>query len=178
MQQLKVKQNRQTEQQVLSILAIRFGLNPYLAIPIVKRWLARNTTKSWQELLIMLQTGKITLKEGKLQEVSQKKILQLIACLQSETAGIQLKKRWYNFKLYQKTFKSSQLIEWLITTAKMTKIEAINFEKVLIDCGIISPLDNNYSFQETDSYYQFYSEPSQIENLLEFDTTVVHWVVI
>lgn len=166
MQQLTVKQDRKIEQQVLSILAFRFGLNPYRAISAVKRWLASDRTRNWQDLLIMLKAGRITFKQGRLQVVNQKKLLQLIACLQSETAGIKLKKRWHNFKLYQKTFSGDRLVEWLIATAKMTKVEAIHFGQILINCGIISPLDNSYYFRETDSYYQFALDPTQIQNSL------------
>lgn len=164
MRQLQIKKQQEEQQkQVLSILMMRFGLNPYRAIPVAKRWLEKNSDRNWSDLAEMLAEGKITFKKEQLKEVNLPDLPKIVNLMKSETEGIELKNRRHKFKLYKKTFLGFEAVEWLIETAKMSRFEAINFGQMLIDRDIIySVANNNNTFQDDNSLYGFCEEEKEI----------------
>lgn len=138
------------------MLMMRFSLSPYQALPLAKKWLAKNRDKSWFDLEQMLEQRKITYNLGKLKELQVQDIVQILNLMTDEKAGIQLKNRWYNFRLYQKTFFGSQAVKWLMKNAKMDRQAAIQFGQMLIDRGIIKPINCQYSFEDENLCYCFY----------------------
>lgn len=175
MKQLQVQ--KQQEKLVISILMMRFELNPDRAIPIVKKWLRENPFYTWSDLTLMLQQGKITFKKGILQKVEPVELVKLVKRINCKREGIKLKKRWFNFKLYSRTFLGSQLVAWLTKNAGMNKTEAISIGQRLIACGIINPINGYSSFEDKDVYYCFFQkrtatflDEKEIEAFLIFGT--------
>ena len=55
---------------VLSILMMRFRLNPYNALPLAKDWLEIHPGTSWGTLKKLLLSGEVILKNGILHDVT------------------------------------------------------------------------------------------------------------
>lgn len=170
---IRKKQDEQ-QKQVLSILMMRFGLNPYKAIPVAKRWLEKNQAKNWSDLNQMLQQGKITYKKGKLQEVRVEDLIEIVNRMKSETQGIEIKDRWYKFRLHKQTFTGSEAVEWLTKEAKMSRSEAIQFGQMLLDRGIVKQIVTGNTFEDKNLCYRFDRDETQtssdgieIKNTLE-----------
>lgn len=162
MKQVLLKRSQaEREKEVLSILMMRFGLNPYVAIPAAKRWLEKNRDKNWADLEEMLREGKLTFKKGKIKEVKVQDLVKVVSLIRSETGGIEIKNRWHNFRLYKNSFVGSELVEWLTERAKMSRQEAIRFGKMLVDRGIIHHVHDEHHFEDKELYYRFYQDETE-----------------
>lgn len=159
--QLKKKQEEQ-ERQVLSLLMMRFELNPYSAITVAKKWFKTNPEGKWSDLLLMLQQGKIIYKKGILKEIEIEYLVKLVNRIRSKQEGITLKNKWVNFKLYRQSFLGSQAVKWLIEVARLSKAEAIAIGRLLISCGIVTAIEGNYDFEDRDLHYCFYQKSTQL----------------
>ncbi len=149
---------KKAQQEVLSILMMRFGLDPYRAIPVTRRWLELNPDKDWNNLKEKLLKGEVTFKQGKLKNIKTTEIIELIDRMRDDNGGIEIKNRWYNFKFYRKTFLGSEAVEWLQKQEKISKQEAIKLGQILIDREIIHHVHNEHSFSDKDLLYRFYRD--------------------
>jgi len=146
------------QQEVLSILMMRFGLDPYGAIPIGRKWLERNPNENWQSLKDQLIKGEVTFKQGKLKTIKAAEIATLVDRMRDENIGIEIKNRWSNFRRYRNTFIGSEAIEWLMRMERICRKEAVLLGQILIDRGIINNLNDDRAFNNGESLYRFYQD--------------------
>ena len=146
------------QQEVLSILMMRFGLDPYRAIPITKKWLELNPGKNWHNLKEKLIRGEVTFKQGKLKNIKTTEIIELIDRMRDKNCGIEIKNRWYNLKLYRNSFVGAEAVKWLMQTEKISREEAIQLGQILIDRDIIHHVTDEHSFRDADLFYRFFQD--------------------
>jgi len=154
------------QQEVLSLLMMRFGLDPYGAIPVTKRWLEQNPERNWHNLKEQLLKGQVTFKKGRLRKIKPSEIIELISRMKDEDRGIKLKNRWYNFKFYRETFTGSEIVKWLMETEKINRQEAIILGQILIDRQILHQIQAEHTFSDGKNLlYRFASEDIEVREL-------------
>ncbi len=150
-----------TERQaVLTILMMRFGLNPYVALPLAKEWLEIHSHASWDTLKKLLLSGGVIFKNGILHDITPREIKILTNQMRGQN-GIEIKNRWYSLKLYPKCFIGSEAVEWFIKTQQVTREESIQIGEILIARQIIHHVHNEHNFKDEYLFYRFYIDETQ-----------------
>ena len=145
------------QQTVFSILMMRFGLDPYTAIPLTNHWFRQHPNKSWHDLKTSLLNGEVIFKHNKLHDVDLSEIKALTQKMRGKY-GVKIKDRWYNFKLYRQCFIGSEAVEWLMETQDLKKEEAIQLGQMLLDRGIIHHVHDEHTFKNEFLFYRFYED--------------------
>lgn len=145
------------QQTVLSILMMRFGLDPYTSIPVTARWFRKHPNKSWRDLKDYLLNGEVIFKGDRLHNVDREKINALTLKMRDKD-GVELKNRWYNFKLYRQCFIGSEAVEWLMKTQNISEEKAIQLGQILLDRRIIYHVHDEHNFQNDFLFYRFYKD--------------------
>lgn len=145
------------QQTVLSILMMRFSLDPYTSIPLTERWFRRHPDKSWGDLKEYLLNGEVIFKIDRLHDVERSEI-SILTQKMSGKNGVEIKDRWYHFKLYRQCFIGSEAVEWLIKNKNVDEAKAIQIGQMLIDRGIIHHVHDDHNFKNEFLFYRFYKD--------------------
>ncbi len=143
------------QRRVLAVLMMRFGLNPYEAIPLASQWFLTHPTASWSTLSKLLLTGEVIFKNGILHDVTPTEIKILTNQMRGQN-GIEIKNRWYSFKLYPKCFTGVDAVDWFVKTQQVTREEAIQIGEMLIARQIIHHVHDAHNFKDEYLFYRFY----------------------
>ncbi|MGF1485864.1 MAG: DEP domain-containing protein [Prochloraceae cyanobacterium] len=149
-----MEKDRQT---VLSILMMRFGLDPYTSLPLVNDWLSKHPNLSWSDLKDYLLNGKVIFQAGLLQDVGYSEINWLIQKMRDRD-GIEIKDRWYNFKFYRQCFIGCEAVKWLMKTQNISQELAIQLGQILLDRRIIHHVHDQHNFRNEFLFYRFYQD--------------------
>jgi len=153
----KLKKMEQDRQTVLSILMMRFGLDPYTSLPLVNDWLSKHPNLSWSDLKDYLLNGQVIFQAGLLQDVDYSEINWLIQIMRDKD-GIEIKDRWYNFKFYRQCFVGCEAVKWLMETQNISQELAIQLGQILLDRGIIHHVHDQHNFRNEFLFYRFYQD--------------------
>ena len=148
------------QQKVLTILMMRFGLNPYEALPLTSDWLQTHPTASWNKLTNLLLKGEVIVKNGILHQVTPTEIKILTNRMRGEN-GIEIKNRWYSFKFYPKCFTGNDAVDWFVKTQQVTREKAIQIGEMLIARQIIHHVHDDHNFKDEYLFYRFYIDEIQ-----------------
>ncbi len=150
------------QKEVLSILMMRFGLNPYRAIPLVKDWFNRHPHKSWQDLKQYLVDNEIILKYNQLHDIYALEIQNLVQKMRGKS-GLDIRDRWFHFKLYRKCFTGDNAVTWLMEHRNLTKFEAIDLGRLLVKRKIIHHVHDEHNFKNGFLFYRFYQDEITVQ---------------
>ncbi len=145
---------------VLAILIMRFGINPYEALPLTSHWFQNHPNASWNTLKTLLLSGEVTFKNGILHDITPIEIKILTNQMRGPN-GIEIKNRWYSFKLYPKCFTGNDAVDWFVKTQQVTREEAIQIGEMLIARQIIHHVHNAHNFKDEYLFYRFYIDEIQ-----------------
>lgn len=145
------------QQAVLSILMMRFGLDPYKSIPLTNHWFSQHSNKSWRDLKDNLLSGAVIFKHDRLHDVNLAEI-QILTQKMRGKYGVEIKDRWYNFKLYRQCFIGSEAVEWLIAIQNVSEAKAIQIGQMLLDRRIIHHVHDQHNFKNDFLFYRFYED--------------------
>lgn len=145
------------QQTVLSILMMRFGLNPYTSIPLTDRWFRKHPNKSWGDLKEYLLKGQVIFQIDRLHDVEISEINALTQKMRAKD-GVEIKDRWYRFKIYRQCFIGSEAVQWLMETQNISEQKAIQLGQMLVDRRIIHHVKNDHNFKNEFLFYRFYQD--------------------
>ncbi len=148
------------QNKVLALLMMRFGLNPYAAIPIAQQWLQQHHPASWKTLRELLLSGEVILKNGILHDVTPTEIKILINQMRGQN-GIEIKNRWYSFQFYPKCFTGQDAVKWFMKTQRITREQAIQIGEMLVSRQIIHHVHDHHNFKDEYLFYRFYIDETQ-----------------
>ncbi|AFZ35241.1 pleckstrin/ G-protein interacting- domain protein [Stanieria cyanosphaera PCC 7437] len=75
--------------------------------------------------------------------------------------GVKIKTRRDKFKLYHHCFLGNEAVDWLVENLKISRTEAVNVGKKLIDKKIIHHISDEHSFKDEQLYYRFYQDENK-----------------
>ncbi len=148
------------QQKVLGILMMRFGLNPGQILSQTSYWFQNHPAASWSTLNHLLLSGEVILKNGILHDITPTEIKILTNQMRGPN-GIEIKNRWYGFKLYPNCFAGNEAVDWFIKTQQVTTEEAIQMGEMLIARQIIHHVNDKYNFKDRYLLYRFYLDEIQ-----------------
>jgi len=148
---------KQERTRVLSILMMRFGVDPYRAISLTQEWFKRHPNKTWLDLKLGLIDGDVILKYNKLHDIDTIEIQALVQKMRGKF-GLEIKDRWFHFKLYRKCFTGDNAVAWLMKHKNITKDEAIQLGKILVKNKIIHHVHDEHNFKNGFLFYRFYQD--------------------
>lgn len=78
--------------------------------------------------------------------------------------GIEIKDRWFNFKLYRQCFTGNDGVNWFRKHQKLSKEAAIELGKILVKQKIIHHVYDEHDFKNDFLFYRFYEDENFIAN--------------
>ncbi|MGF1488987.1 MAG: DEP domain-containing protein [Prochloraceae cyanobacterium] len=148
---------------VFSILMMRFGIDAYTAIPLTKNWFDRHPDKTWADLREYLIDGEVIFKYGKLHDIDPLEIKALVQKMRGAD-GLEIKDRWFHFKLYRSCFTGDDAVQWLMKNKNLTKQEAIQLGRILVKHSIIHHVHNEHNFKDGFLFFRFYEDEITLGN--------------
>lgn len=74
------------------------------------------------------------------------------------TSGIEIKDRWFHFKLYRCCFTGTNAINWLMKYENLTRDAAIQLGKILVKHKRIHHVHDEHDFKDDFLFYRFYED--------------------
>lgn len=75
--------------------------------------------------------------------------------------GVQLLDRKKGWKTYNRCFVGSEAVQWLMVTFKLTRLQAIQLGRKLMNSGYLQHVSCDHTFTDADYYYQFTEKVNQ-----------------
>ena len=128
-----------------------------LADALIEEWLRKNPQQSSSTLYDLINTGKITVKNGLFYEIPQLSFKEAQSLAQEIQAddGVEIKNRWYNLRFYPNCFIGSELVDWLVKTKGIVTEEAISQGQNLWEYQLIKHVHEEHHFKNEFLFYRF-----------------------
>lgn len=148
------KADKETDK-VLGLLLMRYNVNPYEGIFLVKDWLVNHPEEDWRSLEEFILMEGVILENGVLKDVYPLELYSIISSLRLNNI-LTIEDRWYKLQKYYKCFVGSEAVEWISFTQRVTKEAAIALGRMLVKYRIIHHVVDEHDFEDSYLFYRFY----------------------
>lgn len=93
-------------------------------------------------------------KEAQLEDEEIKVLVQRMRTF----SGLEIRDRWFNFRLYRLCFTGTDAVNWLTKETKLTKEAAIELGNILVERKIIHHVEDKIDFKDGNCFYRFYED--------------------
>ena len=118
-------------------------------------WMENKQYRKEDILKVTQESSSTTEDSAKSKPDSSRINIKEIAEKMRSSKDLAIKTRRYKLKLYQRCFLGNEAVDWISSTIKISRSEAVRIGRKMLDKGIIHHVSDDHDFKDEPLFYRF-----------------------